>query len=115
MKKYPAIILGVAFASGAAIAGNEGDAKQADTAKSTPYHALAFEDLDVNEDNLISAQEATDSDILDSQAFASADTDGDGSLSRKEFDASAGMDPAAKRGLDVVDHPADVEEFDDES
>ncbi|CAN5203231.1 hypothetical protein BH24PSE2_BH24PSE2_09130 [soil metagenome] len=49
--------------------------------------AMNFEDLDVNQDSLISEQEATDSQVLDSEAFANADTNQDGYLSQTEYDA----------------------------
>ena len=113
MKKYAAIFLGVTLASGAALAGDKDKAheKQAQAVESTPWHDLAFEDLDVNQDSLISAQEATESQILDSEAFARADANQDGFLSRNEFDAGSAPAP----GSDLVDPAADVEELEDES
>ncbi|CAN5150107.1 hypothetical protein BH24PSE2_BH24PSE2_07060 [soil metagenome] len=59
--------------------------------------AMNFEDLDVNQDSLISEQEATDSQVLDSESFARADTNQDGYLSQTEFKARS-SDPT---GADI--------------
>jgi hypothetical protein len=47
--------------------------------------APAFEDLDANQDGVISADEAT---VVEGLDIASADTDGDGVLSREEYAAA---------------------------
>ena len=91
MKKQIAIVLGMSLAAGAAMA-NEGDYGQKDTLETGQPTAMSFDSLDVNQDSLVSEQEATDSQVLDSEAFASADTNQDGYLSRTEFDASVGGD-----------------------
>jgi len=114
MKKYSAIFLGAVLASGAAMAGDKGKDydKQAQAGEATtPWHDLAFDDLDVNQDSLISAQEATESQILDSAAFASADANQDGFLSRTEFDAGG----ATGTDIEDIDPAADVEDLDDDS
>ncbi len=51
-------------------------------------HAAEFTDVDSNEDGVISMDEATAAmpDLTD-DAFAAADTDGDGSLNAEEFAA----------------------------
>jgi hypothetical protein len=111
MKKFSAIFLGAVLASGAAMAGDKEHDKQAQAVESTPWHDLAFEDLDVNQDSLISAQEATESQILDSASFASADANQDGFLSRTEFDAGG----ASGSELEDVDPAADLEDLGDDS
>lgn len=111
MKKYSAIFLGAVLASGAAMAGDKDHDKQAQAVESTPWHDLAFEDLDVNQDSLISSQEATESQILDAASFARADTNQDGFLSRTEFDALG----AAGTDFEDIDPAADVEDLDDDS
>lgn len=120
MKKQLAIVLGMSLAAGAAVAGNEGEYTESDTMDTETTSqsdildsgedmtgeemgtstAMNFEDLDVNQDSLISEQEATDSQLLDSEAFASADTNQDGYLSQTEFDA---------QGSASIEDPAELE------
>ena len=72
-KSIPLLCLGL-FAAGAS-AGDYGSDQK-----------LSFESLDRNSDQQISMSEARESDRL-AKEFAKADTNGDGQLSREEFEA----------------------------
>ena len=73
MKKITALVGGLALASGMAMAGGEG--------KKT-----SFEDLDQNQDGVITQSEAAAHQDLVAQ-FQQADTNQDGYLTPSEFDA----------------------------
>ena len=112
MKKQLAIALGMSLAAGAAVA-NEGDYGQTKSMTTGHESTMSFEDLDVNRDSLISEQEATDSKILDSDAFASADANQDGYLSRTEFDATVGVGDSMNKTMDKS--KSDVQLDDDDA
>ncbi|MBA3562770.1 MAG: hypothetical protein H0W33_01920 [Gammaproteobacteria bacterium] len=119
MKKQLAIVLGMSLAAGAAVAnGNnegEGEYTQPETSADTGIESETstdtasptnFEDLDVNQDTLVSEQEATDSQVLDSEAFAAADANQDGYLSSTEFDAS--VDAGSNLSVPATEHQKEV-------
>ncbi|MBA3562769.1 MAG: EF-hand domain-containing protein [Gammaproteobacteria bacterium] len=51
--------------------------------------APTFESVDVNQDSLISEQEATSAKAMTPEAFTATDANKDGYLSREEFDQGA--------------------------
>ena len=74
MKKLIAIAGSLALASGMALAGDDADKK------------MKFEDLDANQDGVITQSEASGHSELVAN-FNSADTNADGYLTPSEFDA----------------------------
>ena len=85
MKKFVAIVGGLALASGVALAQDAGSWEDQSMSSGTEGQAKSFNELDENQDGVITQTEASADQNLVAQ-FQTADANQDGYLTPAEFD-----------------------------